>query len=221
MVARPLRDRHRRHPDKLQISALTYRGDCISGISTLSEILCDLQPGAAFPYLERGGPTFFRIYINDLPDAFEKKFHYFANDSTLCWTINHSWNAGHHRIPFIRPWQNKLLVNDLEHDSQCQQVKCSHNVPHKDRQSNFQTHFSGNPLEEIHPSIHRDRTLCWALVLPKQSPWLLGTILDRSPLRHRIPTSNLALICRPRQDDRQPTPPGINSTAKWDLNSGS
>ena len=29
-----------------------------------------------------------------------------------------------------------------------------------------------------------DRTLCRALVLLKQSPWLLGTILDGSPLRH-------------------------------------
>ena len=34
-----------------------------------------------------------------------------------------------------------------------------------------------------------DHTLCIALVLPNQSPWLLGTILDGSPLRHRIPAS--------------------------------
>ena len=34
-------------------------------------------------------------------------------------------------------------------------------------------------------SIHWDHTLHRALVLPKQSPWLLGTILDRSSLRNR------------------------------------
>ena len=32
-----------------------------------------------------------------------------------------------------------------------------------------------------------DNTLCRALVLLKQSPWLLGTILDGSPLQHSIP----------------------------------
>ena len=36
------------------------------------------------------------------------------------------------------------------------------------------------------PSIHQDHILCRALVLPKQSPGLLGTILYRSPLQHRI-----------------------------------
>ena len=34
-----------------------------------------------------------------------------------------------------------------------------------------------------------DHTLCRALALVKQSPWLLGTILDGSPLRHSIPAS--------------------------------
>jgi len=38
-------------------------------------------------------------------------------------------------------------------------------------------------------SIHRDHTLCRALVLPKQSPCQFGTILDGSPLRYRIPAS--------------------------------
>ena len=33
---------------------------------------------------------------------------------------------------------------------------------------------------------HWDHTLCRALVLLKQSPWLLGTILDGSPLQHGI-----------------------------------
>ena len=43
------------------------------------------------------------------------------------------------------------------------------------------------------------------LVLPEQSPWLLGTILDGSPLRYRIPASWHSL-CRPRKDDRQSQP---------------
>ena len=34
-----------------------------------------------------------------------------------------------------------------------------------------------------------DYTLCRALVMLKQSPWLLGTILDGSPLRHSITAS--------------------------------
>ena len=34
-----------------------------------------------------------------------------------------------------------------------------------------------------------DHTLCRALVLLKQSPWLLDTILDGSPFRHSIPAS--------------------------------
>ena len=37
-----------------------------------------------------------------------------------------------------------------------------------------------------------DHTLCRVLVLLKQSPWLLGTILDGSPLRQY--TGKLALI---------------------------
>ena len=56
-----------------------------------------------------------------------------------------------------------------------------------------------------HPSIHWDHTLCRALVLLKQSPWLLGTTQDRSPLRHRIPASWHS-FCRPQKDDRQSQP---------------
>ena len=56
-------------------------------------------------------------------------------------------------------------------------------------------------------------------MLPKQSSWLLGTTLDRSPLRRRIPASWYS-FCRLQKDDRLSTPPGINSTAKQDLNSG-
>ena len=56
-------------------------------------------------------------------------------------------------------------------------------------------------------------------MLPKQFSWLLGTTLDRSPLRRRIPASWYS-FCRPQRDDRLSTPPGINSTGKQDLNSG-
>ena len=55
--------------------------------------------------------------------------------------------------------------------------------------------------ENCIPSIHWDHTLCRVLVLPKQSTWLFDTILDRSPLRHRIPASWHS-FCRPRKDDR-------------------
>ena len=58
---------------------------------------------------------------------------------------------------------------------------------------------------KLHPSIHWDITLCRALLLPKQSPRLLGTILNGSPLRHRIPASWHS-FCRPRKDDRQSQP---------------
>jgi len=46
-----------------------------------------------------------------------------------------------------------------------------------------------------------DHTLCRALVLLKQSPWLLGTILDGSPLQHSIPACWHS-FCRPRKDDK-------------------
>ena len=53
-----------------------------------------------------------------------------------------------------------------------------------------------------YPSIHPlGPSSVQSVVLPKQSPWLLGTILDRSPLRHRIPASWHS-FCRPRKDDR-------------------
>ena len=52
---------------------------------------------------------------------------------------------------------------------------------------------------------HWDHTLCRASVLPKQSPWLLGTILDGSPLQHRIPASWHS-FCQPWKDDRQSQP---------------
>ena len=74
-------------------------------------------------------------------------------------------------------------------------------------------------IDSIHCSISACR-LCRALVLPKQSPWLLDTILDGLPLEHNIPASWHS-FCQPQKDDKQSTKPGINSTAKWDLNSGS
>ena len=46
-----------------------------------------------------------------------------------------------------------------------------------------------------------DHTLCRVLVLLKQSPWLLGTILDGSPLQHSI-TACWHSFGRPRKDDR-------------------
>ena len=73
------------------------------------------------------------------------------------------------------------------------------------------------PNERINPSIHWDHTLCKALVLPKQSPWLLGTILDGSPLRHRAVHffSETALILPSSEGwQAESTPPGNNSTAK-------
>ena len=49
--------------------------------------------------------------------------------------------------------------------------------------------------------IFLDHTLYRALVLLKQSPWLLGTILYGSPLQHSIPVCWHS-FCQPRKDDR-------------------
>ena len=83
-----------------------------------------------------------------------------------------------------------------------------------------------NPILHL-PSIHWDHALHRALLLPKQSPELLGTILDESLLRRRIleclnHPSKLVLILPISEGwQAESTPSGINSTAEQDLNSGS
>ena len=72
-----------------------------------------------------------------------------------------------------------------------------------------------------------DHTLCRASVLPKQSTRLLGTFLDGSPLQRRalkwLNNHSKQVLIVPTSEGRQAesTLPGINSTAEWDLNSGS
>uniref|UniRef100_A0A8C4QXN4 Tantalus-like domain-containing protein n=1 Tax=Eptatretus burgeri TaxID=7764 RepID=A0A8C4QXN4_EPTBU len=57
-------------------------------------------------------------------------------------------------------------------------------------QRNSFLHMSLIFLKIIDALVHlQDHTLCRAVVLPKQSPWLLDMILDESPLRYRIPAS--------------------------------
>ena len=95
----------------------------------------------------------------------------------------------------------------------------------------LQGHIACNTLQnklrnskEQYPSIHRDHTLYRALVLPKQSPGLLGTILDGSPLRRRIlkwlnHPSKLELISPTSEGwQAESTPPAINSTDTRDFN---
>ena len=52
-----------------------------------------------------------------------------------------------------------------------------------------QKHWIQRKKHADYPSIHWDHTLCRALVLPKQTPWLMDTIVDGLPLRHSIPAS--------------------------------
>uniref|UniRef100_A0A8C4R2R9 RRM domain-containing protein n=1 Tax=Eptatretus burgeri TaxID=7764 RepID=A0A8C4R2R9_EPTBU len=61
----------------------------------------------------------------------------------------------------------------------------------KRRQVGGQLPWASQPIAQqpLGESIHWDHTLCRVLVLPKQTPWILDTILDGSPLRHRIPAS--------------------------------
>ena len=74
--------------------------------------------------------------------------------------------------------------------------------------------------------IHWDHTQCRALVLPKQSPGLLGTILDVSSLWRRIlkwlnhPSKLVLILLTTEGWQAESTSSGINSTAEWDLNSG-
>ena len=65
-------------------------------------------------------------------------------------------------------------------------------------------------------SIHWDHTLCRAWMLPKQSPGLLGTILNRSPLQHRKlkwpnhPRKLVLILPTSEGWQAESTPPGIN-----------
>jgi len=63
---------------------------------------------------------------------------------------------------------------------------------------------SDSNTKTFHPSIHWDHTRCRALMLPQQSPRLLGTILDGSQLWRRTPAS-WYIFC-PTQDDRLSQP---------------
>ena len=75
-------------------------------------------------------------------------------------------------------------------------------------------------------STERDYSLYRAPVLPKQSPGILGTILDGSPLRRRIlewlnnPSKLLLILPTSEGWQAVSTPPGIDSMAEQDLNSG-
>ena len=72
---------------------------------------------------------------------------------------------------------------------------------------NEDSYNQDTPIQNLPPRDTRreggdwDHTLCRALVLLKQSPWLLGTILDGSPLRYSIPACWHS-FCRPRKDDK-------------------
>uniref|UniRef100_A0A8C4QH68 Reverse transcriptase zinc-binding domain-containing protein n=1 Tax=Eptatretus burgeri TaxID=7764 RepID=A0A8C4QH68_EPTBU len=65
--------------------------------------------------------------------------------------------------------------------------------------------LSNEASEDVYPSIHWDHTLCRTLVLSKQCPGLLGTILDGFPLQHRIPACRYS-FCKPQKDDRLSQP---------------
>ena len=90
------------------------------------------------------------------------------------------------------------------------------------------------------PSIHWDHTPYRASVLPKQFPGLLGTILDGSLLQQSTrlnhgkllkwlkmlkwlnhPSKLVLVLPTSEVGQAESTPPGINSTAKQDLNSES
>jgi len=110
--------------------------------------------------------------------------NYFINTFRTL-TLNH--HKTFHIVPLqnsFRKWSNVLEKTQF------------HNHPEHIINRDFTN------TNQCHTFIHWDHTLCRALVPHKQSPWLLGTILDGSPHQHKIP-ANWHSFCRPQKGNRQ------------------